>query len=428
VIMSRIFHFVHRTASLIISLGLLFSAGCASLEPLLASLTPRTPVPTKQAATSTPPVIDTETPPARPAAPVLRVWLPAEFDLTAENDPAKLLEQRFAEFEDQHPGLKLEVRLKRLDEEHDVVNLLSLTGIAAPEALPDLILLSRHDLEAAALKGLLHPVDGLSASLEGPNWYVYAQQLARIQNTGYGLPFAGDALALVYYPELGTMVTWDDVLTSKGQLVFPAGNPLGLIGLSLYASAGGEIVDTQGLPALDVEALTRVLTLVDEGVAKDVFPPSLVNVTTEAQTLQIYRMGSANKGIIWILNYRPSEDGAITPLPGLGEAPYSYATGWIWSLAGANPENQQLAVELAEFLVEDEFIGEWTRATGYLPTRPSSVEESDRTLTAILESAHPIPSNEVLTVLGPLMQEALTRVLNGEQPEAVAGSVVEKLK
>ena len=114
------------------------------------------------------------------------------------------------------------------------------------------------------------------------------------------------------------------------------------------------------------------LTLVKEGVSKDVFPPSLANVSTEAQTLQIYRTGSANKGIMWILNYRPSEDGAITPLPGLGEAPFSYATGWVWALAGSNPENQQLAVELAEYLVADEFIGEWTRATGYLPTRPST--------------------------------------------------------
>jgi len=85
-------------------------------------------------------------------------------------------------------------------------------------------------------------------------------------------------------------------------------------------------------------------------------------------------------------------------------------------------------VQLAEFLVEEDFIAEWTRATGYLPTRPSIVEEGDRTMTAILESAHPLPSNDVLAVLGPLMQEAITRVLNGEKPEDVAGSIVEKLR
>ena len=418
---------IHGTVALVISSALLFSAGCASLEPYFASLTPSTPLPTKTATiTPSPTATQTVSPPSQTS--LLRVWLPPQFDPAAENAPAKLLKQRLADFEDLYPGLHIEVRLRQFSAENDLVNFLSLTSVAAPTALPDLILLSRPDLEAAALKGLLHPIDGLSSSLEDPNWYEYAQELARIQNTGYGLPFAGDAIILVYYPELGTVVTWKDVLSSKGQLVFPAGSPQGLVGLSLYASAGGDILDAQGLPTLDVDALTRMLTLVKEGVSKDVFPPSLANVTTEAQTLQIYRTGSANKGIIWILDYHPSKDGEITPLPGVGEAPYSYATGWVWALAGANPENQQLAAKLAEFLVDDPFIAEWTRATGYLPTRPSTVQESDRTMSAILESAHPIPSNNVLTVLGQLLQEALTRVLNGEDPEVVAGSVVEKLK
>lgn len=360
----------------------------------------------------------------------MRVWLPVQFNPASGHDAATLLGERLAEFEAQHRDLKIEIRLKRMDSESDIVNVLSLTNIAAQEVLPDLILLPRADLEAAALRGLLHPVDGLSTSLEDPNWYGYAKELAHIQNTGYGLPLAGDALVLVYYPELGTIVSWEDVLASEGQLVFPAGDLQGLVGLSLYASAGGQVVDPQGLPTLEVDALTRVLTLIQDGVSADVFPPALANVTTEAQTLQIYRTGSAgtNKGIIWVLNYRPSEDGTVTPLPGLGDVPFSYATGWVWALAGSNPENQQLAVELAEHLVADEFIGEWTRLTGYLPTRPSIVEENDRTMTAILESARPIPSNDVVAILGPLMQEALTRVLNGEQPEAVATSVVEKLR
>jgi multiple sugar transport system substrate-binding protein len=418
--MSRIFRFV-------LSLGLLLSAGCASLGPLLASLTTPTPVPTKRS-TPPPPAMATTTPLPEQGIPILRVWLPSQFNPAAENPPAKLLAQRLTKFESEHPGLKIEVRLKKAEAEGEILNSLSVTSAAAPSQLPDLILLSRSDLESAALKGLLHPIDGLSTSLEDPNWYSYAQQLGHIQNTGYGLPFMGDAMVLIYYPELGTIVNWEDVLSSKGQFVFPAGNPDGLVGLSLYASAGGQILDPQGLPTLDEEILTHVLSLVEEGRSKKVFPASLANVTNETQTLQIYRTGIANKGIIWILNYHPTSDGAIAPLPGLDETPFSYATGWIWALAGSDPENQQLAVKLAEYLVADDFITEWTRETGYLPMRPSSVPEGDRTMTAILESAHPIPSSAVIAVLGPLMQEALTRVLNGEQPNDVAKSVVQKLK
>lgn len=415
-----------RLLRFVISAGLIFSAGCASLEPLLASLTPPSPVPTKRS-TSTPPPPPTETAPVEPQVSSLRIWLPAQFNPSAENPLAEMLARRLAQFEAQYPDLKIEVRLKKADAEGEILNALALTSAAAPRALPDLILLSRADMEAAALQGLLHPIDGLSTLLEDPNWYSYAQQLGHIQNTGYGLPFLGDALVFVYYPELGQIVTWEDILGSEGNIVLPADNPQALVGLSLYSSAGGEILDAQGLPTLEPEALTRVLRLVEEGITTEVFPPSLANVTNETQALQIYRTGNANKAIVWFLSYQP-EDGALAPLPGLGELPYSYATGWVWALAGADPENQQIAVELAEFLVADDFLGEITRETGYLPTRPSMVEDGDRTLTAILESAHPIPSSDVMAILGPLMQEALTRVLNGEPAEDVAGSVIERLR
>lgn len=411
---------------LIVFISLLWSAGCASLEPLLAVLTP-SPAPTARP-TATPPATATPTATAPAQPPVLRVWLPDLFSPAAGNEAADLLGERLASFEAQHPDLTLEVRIKASGEQSSVVDLLSVTNRAAPAALPDLILLSRSELEAAVLEGLIHPVDGLSTALEDPNWYGYAQQLAHIQNTGYGLPLAGNALVLVYYPELDTLVSWEDVFASEGNLVFPAGRSQALVGLSLYASVGGEILDSQGLPTLERDALVRVLTLVQEGMSAEVFPVSLANVTTEAQTLQIYRGGSANKAIISIFNYQPAEDGAISPLPGLEGEPFSYATGWVWALAGSKPETQQLAVELAEFLVEEPFIREWTRLTGHLPTRPSSVEANNRTLTAILESAQPIPSDNVLAVLGPLMQEALVRVLNGEEPEVVAESVVEQLQ
>src|SRR5512141_2767189 len=133
--MTRIFRFV-------IFAGLFFSAGCASLEPFLASLTTPTPVPT-QPSTSTPAAIATSTLPVEQSSSILRVWLPAQFNPSAESPAAKLLSQRLTDFESEHPGLKLEVRLKRAEADGDILNDLSVTSAAAPGALPDLILLSR---------------------------------------------------------------------------------------------------------------------------------------------------------------------------------------------------------------------------------------------------------------------------------------------
>lgn len=412
--------------------SLIFLAGCSSLAPFLASSTP-TPVPVISSpevtpTTSTPEPDATETALPATGPRILRVWLPPQFDPNAGTESADLLKQRLADFETQHPGLKIEVRIKAEEGEANILNALSVTSMAAPTALPDLVALSRPALEAAALKGLLHPVDGLSTTLQDPDWYGYARQLGQIENVGYGLPFAGNVFALFYRSDLGEFTNWEEILASEGVLAFPAGDPQGLVGLSLYASAGGEIVNPQGLPTLDQAVLTRLLSLIEDGLGASMLAPSLAIVGTDAQALQLYRERNSSMVITWASNYHPVSDEQIMPLPGLDETPNSFATGWMWSLAGSNAENQALAVELAEYLIADEFIGEWTREAGYLPTRPSSVDEQNPTLAALIESAKPIPSNDVLSVLGQLMQDALIRVLNGERPAAVAGSVVDSLK
>jgi multiple sugar transport system substrate-binding protein len=277
------------------------------------------------------------------------------------------------------------------------------------------------------LKGLLHPIDGLSTTLQDPDWYGYAQQLAQIENIDYGLPFAGNVFSLFYRAELGEFASWEEILGSEALLSFPAGDPQGLVGLSLYMSGGGDTVNSQGLPTLDLDVLTRLLTLIQDGLGASMLSPSLAIVGTDGQALQLYRDRNASMVITWASNFQPRSDEKIMPLLGLDETPSSVATGWMWALAGANTDNQALAVELAEYLVEDEFLRQWTRESGYLPTRPSSVDD-DPILTALIESAKPLPSAEVLSVLGQLMQDALIRVLNGEQPEAVAASVVEGLR
>ena len=412
-----------RALRYLVCIGLLLSGGCASLAPLLS--TP-TPVPVSKA-TPTPEVSVTQTKFPETKARIVRVWLPPQFNPNTSETTAMLLKQRLDEFEAGHPGLEIEVRIKAQEGDAGLLNSLTVTNMAAPSALPDLVALPRSILEAAALKGLLHPIDGLSTILDDPNWYGYARQLGHIQNAGYGIPFAGDALVLIRRPDEEAIGdNWNDIFAGGGRLIFPVGDPQGLVGLSLYISAGGVILDSKGLPALDEGALTRLLIWVSDGISADVISPSLVNITTDTQALDVYLAGNANMLITWALQKPPNS--LIFPLPGLSDSNHSIATGWVWALAGSDPENQQLAVELGEYLVADDFADRWTREIGYLPTRPSSMEQDDAGISAILESAQSIPTNDVLAVLGPLMQEALTRVLNGEQPEAVARSVIEKLK
>jgi ABC-type glycerol-3-phosphate transport system substrate-binding protein len=104
--------------------------------------------------------------------------------------------------------------------------------------------------------------------------------------------------------------------------------------------------------------------------------------------------------------------------------PHTFATGWSWALAGSDPEVQQVAAELAEYLIADDFVGDWLKGSGFLPTRLP--QKSD--VNSILEAAHTVPTNDVLSVLGPIMRQALTRILNGDQVQSVVRSVLDQVK
>lgn len=418
---------------------LIFLTGCSSLQSFDSSWINRilytpTPVPTKIATLTPQPVETTVSSTGQPGPnssqpTILRVWLPPQFNPDTNNAASALLKQRLNSFEVQHPGLEIDVRVKAEEGDADLLNSLAVTNVAAPNALPDLIALPRPALEAAVQKKLVRPLDDFSVELQNSNWYPYARELAKIDGTPYGIPFAGDALVIIYRPDLVWIKTWDDILLSEGHLMFAGADPQAQVALSLYMSAGGQLLDAQGKPTLDQEILTNVLELFSKGRAATLFPDAVTNISTDAQVLQEYRAHRTNMAITHFSQYRASQDGLVQPLMGLKESHFTFSTGWMWALAGQNPDNQQLSAQLAAFLTADDFLAQWIKETGYLPTREASTKETaDSPIPAIIEAAQPSPSADTLSVLGPAMQEAVTRVLNGEQPDAVARSVIEKLK
>jgi multiple sugar transport system substrate-binding protein len=403
--------------------------GCSSLAPLLATPTPAAP----PQATSTPQATPTSTAPAAVDGPrVLRVWLPPRFDPQAGTSSADLLKGRLQEFENDHPGIRLEVRIKS---EATILDAVSVTSEAAPAAMPDLIALTHWDMQAAASAGFLHPIDGLTNLLEDPDWYAFALELGQVQNTDYGIPFAGNILLTVYRPSVfeTPLSTWEALFESGTYMVFPVSDPDALFPVSLYLSDGARLVNDQSVVALDEVTLVRVLTLYKQAIESGTLLPQTKDYQTDAQSIQFFRDGNADFAVIWASSDIQTRSGSYNPLHGLNNDPYSIGDGWVWALAGADLENQPLAAELASHLADSAFISEWTLSSGYLPTRPQALDgwEDEDLKTSIgeaLQFAHPLPSDEVLSVVSPLLQQALMRIFNGEQPEAVARSVIEELE
>ncbi|MFH1906473.1 MAG: extracellular solute-binding protein [Chloroflexota bacterium] len=437
-------------------------AGCGPASPPPASTL--SPGLTATPWLSTPGFAPTEGPAARS----IRVWLPPELDPSNGTPAGDLLKTRLDEFSAAHPGLRLEVRVKAKSGPAGLLESLAAARQAAPSALPDLIALPYRDMESAATKGLIYPLDNLTGLLAGTDWYDYAHQLAQSQEATFGLPFAGDALVLVYRDTFrqqdrfadaantgGTPVRdgnecfapsasgelppeWSLIQACQVELAFPAADPQALVTLALYQSAGGSLVDSQGRPALDPQILTQVLTFYQNGG----FSPSVVQYANDDQAWQAFRAGRADAVITWASNYlraAPTRqdapgDYAALPLPGLHGSPYSLADGWVWAVVAADPVQQSSTVELAEYLLESQFLGAWTSVLGYLPPRPSALaawkNENMKTLARNTgTSAQMIPPAQVASALAPLLRQAVLQVLNGQaSPGEAAQAAVDKLK
>ena len=182
-------------------------------------------------------------------------------------------------------------------------------------------------------------------------------------------------------------------------------------------------MNEQGVPALEAEALTRMLTLFHDGLETETFSPSLLESTVSEQPVQ---EGSDGMIVNWAVNNWTPDQNVMQPVPELGGSSHAFADGWLWALAGSAPENQQVATELAEFLMEDSFLSEWERETGYLPTRVVLANSQNADVHAVLESAQVLPPDEVISTLGPILSQAVNRVLNGEQVDVVVQSVMEQ--
>ena len=411
---------------LVFLIPLIIFSGCAGL-PVTASLGTSAP-----GLTDTPPVtpaITTMPTLQTPAGPVaLCLWLPMEFDPSAENAAARLLQTQLKEFQTRR-NIHLEVRIKDLEGVGGMINALTTASSAAPLAMPDLVLLPRPALETAALKGLLYSFDDFTNLMEDPDWFEYARQLALIQESTYGIPFAGDALVMLYRSGIINRPpeNWGTVLSAQSTLIFPAGDPQAFFTLAEYEASGGAIQDNAGRPMLDQNILTNVLIFFQQAQVAGKMPYWLSQFENDQQAWQAYKDNRASIVISWSSRYLKELpiDTMATLLPTPDGKDFTLATGWVWALTSINLERRALSAELAEFLVASDFSATWSEASGYLPPRPTALQKwhnipSMTLVNEIETSAHLIPPSDVLVMVGQVLEEATIKVLKQESDAVTA--------
>ncbi len=350
--------------------------------------------------------------------------------------PDQLLKEQIDDFQNMY-HYEVELRVKEMSGPAGMLISLASTIETAPSAAPSLVLLSHSDMKAAASQGWIQPLEEMEQMLLTEDWYDYARLLGSTQNQVYGLPFAADAMILVYRPALTAAPpqNWNDILDYEAVVLFPAADPQALLTLQLYLSQGGMLYDDQKNLTLDSALLERVLEFYVNGENRDVFPSWLMQYKNDQEVWNAFSQKTANWAIsrtAYYLNELPVDVVAI-PVPSLGSESSSLVTGWLWAYSEPNPERREITLKLLEHLVDEQFQANWTVASGYLPVRPSSMSAwQNQIIVSLLSqvtlSAQSQPTDEVIEILGPILKEAVNQVLSGQStPFQASRSAAEKL-
>ena len=353
----------------------------------------------------------------------LTVWLPPGFDPNGGGLAAGMLQDRLDEFAEQHPQVRLEVRIKAEEGTGGLLDSLLAAKAAAPLALPDLVLMPHVQLSSAVASQLLYPLTGLTETLDSDDWYTFAHGLSQVDNASYGLPFAADALILAYRPAAVTQVpsTWQALLDSRLQLGFAAADPDALFLVAqLNAFASGS--EQEGDEAdFSEETLTAVFNFVTDAQQQEVFPFWLSQYQTTEQSWQAFSEGRVPMVAAWTSRAFDNRnvDISTAPLPTPEGEPLALMNGWVWAVSTPDSDRAALVAELAEFLTTPEFIAQWTAAAGLIPPRHSSLSawspgDKQTLASQIVDSAAALPDQTTLELWGNALTEAVVALLKEE--------------
>ena len=306
----------------------------------------------------------------------LLVWVPEFFQ--AENEPPiVLLQTVYDQFQRNHPEVHLEIQTKAETGEASLYAYLRNAQSMAPSILPDLVLLDTTQLWQAAELGLIHPVNW--DTLHHTNdFFQFARTAASYQGQMIGIPYAADLIHLVYHTNQIAQLptTWDALLTTGGPYWFAAGKhdyPNESL-LLQYVGAGGQLFESGTVS--NPEALAALFDFLVQAKAAGVLPEEILelkNINDNWSAFAGQQTGFADASAHWVLSQQPAvTDLGFAQIPTINGVTVTIAQTWAFALVTPIAEQQQLALELIDQLMDPTVHSAWSRVTMQLPTQRSA--------------------------------------------------------
>jgi ABC-type glycerol-3-phosphate transport system substrate-binding protein len=275
-------------------------------------------------------------------------------------------------------------------------------------------------MESASVKGLLLPLDSKVGRNTQKEWLPYIQKLGVIQNTQYGIPFAGDALVMVYRPQQSPYppTTWQELTTQTLPVFFPAADPEAVVVTTLYQTAGGNLYPENDSPLLDEAITQKTFALINNGTQSGAFPIWLSGYTTFDDSWQAFLEQHSGYAFVWASQFLTDSqsDDALTVLPAVSSNQLTRADGWVWSIPEMNTQSQEIAIALAEYLSDPGFVNQLDQLAGYLPVYTSGldlIEDPDlkENVTTLTSTAQIISTSSTINTISPVFENAVIQII-----------------
>jgi ABC-type glycerol-3-phosphate transport system substrate-binding protein len=372
----------------------------------------------------------------------LTLWVPDFLNPYSEETGATLLTEQLADFRQIHPDVQVQIIVKKAHGQGGLYNLLSTAVDAAPDVMPDAILLDPNDLDRAVKNQLVQPFD--AALVPTTDFYAFSLTPWPDPDQSYGIPLTVQVDQTAYRQGIARTppLTWTDVLTYGYSMLFPAAPLDGIASdalLSAYLSTGGATTDGDGQPTLDRAALERLYGFFAEMTERNLLNVDRVTTLpdTEACWAQyqqgVGRLTPVSAGVYWADPPSGSLPGWVPTPDG---QPVTVAHVWSIALVTEDAFRQKAALDLMQWLTAPEQAAELTRAVRRLPPRRRAVElwgllpEEVRFLDTLLDGAQPAPPPTVDEAVRRALQAGLSVLLQGEVdgPEAAATYALTQLR
>ncbi len=373
---------VWRRCLVCLLLGLVVIA-CSSPIPVPNPFSP-TPTPTYTPTATPTPVPQNPTPPEGTSTPEvidLTWWTPAWFSPQSQDPAGELLAQRLAEFESTHPGIRVHVFPKPAAGKASVSRYLQSAYKVAPSLLPDVAVVDMQDLPTLSALGIFQPLQDTLSPDVVEDVYDFALQVGKMGEDMLLVQFVVDFYHMAYSPEKVTTppATWETLLNSDVPYftwVFSSEDDISDVVLLQYVAAGGDLPDQEPAP-LDEQALLSLFNFYSQGLARGIFPPESFVPLSPDRVWDAVQKGESPMGDVAARDY--AREGlqevnlAAAPIPMWDGKPRALTRGWGIGITTADPQRQEAALALIQWLLAPQTLGTWSQLAGHVPTRRSAL-------------------------------------------------------